>query len=41
MYKTSWKYQGIPVRDKASDYLEARQTQSNISWIERISYVNY
>lgn len=41
MYKTSWKDQGTPVRDKASNYLKARQTQFNISWKEWISYVNY
>lgn len=41
MYKTSWKDQGIPVTDKGSDYIKARQNQSNISWIERISYGNY
>lgn len=29
MDKTSWKDQGIPVIDKASDYLKARQIKSN------------
>lgn len=28
-YKTSWKDEGIPVIDKASDYLKARQIKSN------------
>lgn len=41
MYKTSWKDQGIPVIDKASDYLKARQIKSNACWTEQISYGNY
>lgn len=31
-YKTSWKDEGIPVIDKASDYLKARQIKSNACW---------